>query len=313
MPINETVLIKASGSNLTRTVGFPLKEAFNVTDVSTLRLLNSTNTILAAHFVVANRWNGLPGDTSKALKWVHVTFKDTGVARDLHVVDTGGTVPAQTNPLVVTNNAGDITVANGVCTAVFNKTTDSADLLTSFLAGATEVLHASNKPRLSVPTDKKTKTTWTSGAFDYAAIPSDSTIKLANASVFAVSDTVKFAWEGTVQDYFPTGGADSHPFIIMDASFTLPDMTRALRTGVFDISLILNYGVTNNVVALDYSDSQGAAPPITPTPGMKIRIQGVENATTKTISSINAGANTATFSTTIGQYIPQGVDLMPTV
>lgn len=317
MPINETVLIKAAGTSLTRTLGFPLKEAFNVLDVSTLRLQNSSNANQAATFTVGARWNGLPTDTAKPIKWVHVTFEDTGTARDLHVVDTGGSVPATTNPVVVTNNTNDITVSNGVCTAVFNKTTDSANLLTSFLAGATEVLHGSNKPRLSVPTDKKTKTTWTSSAFDFAAIPTDSTIKLANASVFAVSDTVKFAWEGTVQDYFPTGGADGHPFIIMDASFTLPDMTRALMTSTHRIQIILNYGVTNNVVSIDYSDSQGfcllAAPPITPTPGMKIRIQEVESATTKTISSINAGANTATFSTTIGQYIPQGVDLVPTV
>ena len=257
MPINETVLIKATGSNLTRTIGFPLKEAFNVTDVATLRLQNSSNANQAATFTVGARWNGLPSDTSKALKWVHVTFKDTNTARDLHVVDTGGSVPSTTNPLAVTNNTNDITVANGLMTAVFNKVTDAADLMTSFLAGATEVLHASNKPRISVPTDKKTKTTWTSGAFDYAAIPSDSTIKLANASAFAPSDTVKFAWEGTVQDYYPTGGADSHPFIIMDASFTLPDMTRALMASTFRISIILNYGVTNNVVLLDFSDSQG--------------------------------------------------------
>ena len=75
MPITETVLIKAAGSGLMRTIGFPLKEAYNVTDVTTLRLMNS-GTPLAATFTVGARWRGLPSDTSKALKWVQDWFTD---------------------------------------------------------------------------------------------------------------------------------------------------------------------------------------------------------------------------------------------
>lgn len=317
MPINETVLIKASGSNLTRTIGFPLKEAFNVLDVSTLRLQNSSNANQAATFTVGARWNGLPSDTSKPLKWVHVTFKDTGTPRDLHVVDTGGAVPSTTNPIVVTNNTNDITVANGLITAVFNKVTDSANLLTSFLAGATEVLHASNKPRISVPTDKKTFTTWTSGSLDFAAAPADATVKVGNASIFSVGETVNFEWEGTVGDYYPTGGDGGRPFIIMAAPFTLPEMTRALMDNTHQINIIINYGGPGQItVPVDYSQAQGfcleSVPATTPVAGMKIRIAEVEAIATKTIQSINAGANTITFTTPIGQYLPQGINVEPT-
>lgn len=316
MPFTEPVLLKAAGSDLMRTIGLPLKESFNVLDVATLRLKDGA-TILPATFTVGARWKGLPSDTNKALKWVHVTFKDTSAPRDLTIDDAGGVVPAQPNPLVVTNNTNDITVSNGILTTVFNKVTDAADLITSMLIGASEVLHAANKPRLSVPTEKKTRTTWTSGSLDYAATPSDQTIKVLNASIFSVGETVDFAWEGTAADYFPTGGADGHPFIIMAAPFTLPDMTRALMDSVHKVNLILDYGGSNTVVPLDFSDSQDfcleSAPPLTPTTGMKIRLQEVEDSTTKTIQSINADANTITFTTTIGQYMPQGIDVVPTV
>ncbi|MBS1807701.1 MAG: hypothetical protein JST84_05880 [Acidobacteria bacterium] len=135
---------------------------------------------------------------------------------------------------------------------MLNKVTDAA---TSFLIGGSEVLHATNKPQLRVPTEKKTRPTWTSGQFDYAAIPSDSAVKVLNAWLYAPGDTVKFAWEGTVANYFPTGSAGSTPFIIIQAPFVLPDMTRARGANV--------------VVPIDFSNSQGfnllSVPGITPT------------------------------------------------
>jgi IPT/TIG domain len=317
MPITETVTIKAAGSGLMRTIGFPLKESFNVTDVSLLRLKDGATT-LAATFTVGVRWGGLPSNTALALKWVHVTFKDTGVARNLTVDDSAATVPAQTNPLVVTNNANDITVSNGLMTAIINKTSLSADLLTSFQIGASEILHATNKPQISVPVPKKTITTWTSGSLDFAATPSDSTVKVANASLFAVGETLDFEWEGTVGDYYPTGGDGGRPFIIMAAPFTLPDMTRALMDSVHQINIIIDYGGAGQIsVPIDYSQSQGfcleSVPATTPTIGMKIRIVEVEAITTKTIQSINPGANTITFTSTFGQYLPQGIEVIPTV
>lgn len=316
MPITETVLLKAAGSGLMRTIGIPLKASYNVTDVNTLRLKNGA-TILSASFTVGARWDGIPSDPTKPIKWVHVTFKDTSTPRNLTIDDAGGTIPAQSNPLVVTNNASDITISNGIITTVFNKVTDAADLLTSFLLGASEVLHTTNKPRLTVPVEKRTALTWTSSQYDFAAVPTDSTIKVGNAALFSVGEQVNIEWEGAVADYFPTGGADSHPFIIMAQPFTLPDMTRALMDAVHKVNIILDYGGGNHIVPIDYSQSQGfcleSAPPVTPTPGMKIRIQEVENTTTKTIQSINAGANTITFTTTLGQYVPQGVYLEPLI
>lgn len=315
MPITETVLIKASGSSLVRTLGFPLKESFNVTDVSTLRLKQGA-TILAATFTVGSRWKGVPSDATKPIKWARVTFKDTGTPRDLTVDDAGGGVPAQTNPLVVANNANDIVISNGVISATFNKVTDGQDLLTSVQFGASEILHATNKPRLTVPVDKKTRTTYTSSQYDFAAVPTDATLKVQNASLFTPGETVKFTWQGVVQTYFPTGGAGGTPFLIMATPFGLPDMTIALMTNTHRINLILDYGAGNHVVPLNYSDSQGfcllSAPPVTPTPGMLVRIQEVENEPTRTIQSINAGANTITFTAALSNYIPQGVFLEPT-
>jgi len=315
MPITETVLIKAAGSGLVRTLGFPLKESFNVTDISTLRLKQGA-TILAATFTVGSRWKGIPSDATKPIKWARVTFKDTGTPRDLTVDDAGGTVPAQSNPLVVANNANDIVISNGVISATFNKVADGQDLLTSVQIGVAEILHATDKPRLTIPVDKKTRTTYTSSQFDFAAIPTDVTIKVQNASLFTPGETVKFAWQGVVQDYFPTGGASGTPFLIMATPFGLPDMTIALMTNTHRINLILDYGAGNHVVPLNYSDSQGfcllSAPPVTPTPGMLVRIQEVENEPTRTIQSVNAGANTITFTAALSNYLPQGVFLEPT-
>lgn len=316
MAINETVSIKAIGSGLTRTVFVPLKQSFNVTDVSTLRLKNGA-TILPATFTVWNRWNGLPSDTSKPIKIAHVTFKDTSTPRTLTVDDAGGSVPAQTNPLSVANNANDFTVSNGIVSAVFSKVADTPDLLTSLSLNGTQVLHASNKPRLSVPTEKRTTTTWTSSVYDFAANPTETVVKVANTSAFSNGETFKFAWEGMVQDYYPTGGADSHPFVLIALPFAIVEMTRALMTSTHRVNIILNYGVTNTVVPIDYSNGQGfcllSAPPITPTAGMKVRIQQVENEGTKTITGINSGASTITFSPALSNYLPQGVNVEPTV
>lgn len=315
MPITETVNLFARGLGQTITLGVPLKESFNVTDVTTLRLKDGATT-LAATFTVGSRWKGLPTDTSKAIKWARVTFKDTNTPRTLVVDSSGSTVPAQTNPLVIANNTNDIQVSNGLLNLTINKQANAFDLLTSAQFG-TEVLHATNKPRLSVPIDKKTSTTWTTNALDFAAVPTNNTIKVGNASIFSVGETVDFSWEGTVQDYYPTGGPGGAPFIIMAAPFTIADLTRTLMTSVNRVNIIINPGGSQVVVPIDFSDSQGfcllSAPGVTPTPGMKIRIQGVENEANKTIQSINAGASTLTFTSAFTQYMPQGVDVLPTV
>lgn len=307
MPINETVNLFAAGSGLVRTVGLPLKESFNVLDVTTLRLKQGA-TILAATFTVGARWKGLPSDTSKPLKWVHVTFKDTGAPRTLVIDDAGGTVPAQTNPLVVTNNAGDITVSNGVVTAVFNKTTDSADLLTSFLIGASETLHATNKPRLTVPIDKKTRVI-SEDVNTHPGVAATNTIKVADAGRFVVGDVVDFQWEATVLAGATTTRVPfARPFGLDRISpGTLPKLTA-----------IVNPGGSQQTQVIDFVGRDGLyffnAPLISaPAAGQLVRIQSVEAEANKTISAINYTTNTLTFSTTLAGAIPHGTEVVCTV
>jgi hypothetical protein len=316
MPITETVTLKAAGSGLMRTIGVPLKETFNVTDVSLLRLKDGATT-LPATFTVANRWNGVPSDVAKPLKWVHVTFKDTNSPRNLTVDDSGSAVPAQTNPLVVTNNTNDIVVSNGLVQAAFNKVTDSPVFLSSVQLGA-EILHATDKPRLTAPVEKKTRTTWTSGnwgdEFGFAAEPGMTSVKVLNASIFSVGESVNFAYESEVTNYLPSyfGGA----LIQIPSLDLIPDMTTLLMDR-HQIRLILDKDGANQLSPVRFFSTDGwnvvAPPPITPTVGMSLHIKEVEDEGTLTISAIDTVNNILTFTTPFTQYIPQGVDVLPTV
>ena len=305
MPITETVNIFAAGSGLVRTLGFPLKESFNVLDVTTLRLKQGA-TMLAATFTVGARWKGLPSNTALPLKWVHVTFMDTGAPRTLVVDDAGGAVPAQTNPLVVTNNTNDITVSNGVITTVFSKVTDAADLLSSFMLGASEVLHATNKPRLTVPVDKRTRVI-SESVDTLPGVPGTNTIKVADAGRFTVGDVVAFQWEAL------TKAGSTTTDLFLARPFGLDNLTPGTAPA---INAVIDPLGTPQVREINYIARPGMflVTPLAgaPTVGTLVRIQEVEAEPTKTITAINVTTNALTFSTNLVGAIPHGTEVVCT-
>lgn len=321
MPITTPIAIKAAGSALTRTIGFPVDESFNVTDVSTLRLRDGA-TILPASFTVTARWKAPRTTLTAPIKWATVTFKDTASPRNLTIVDSGGTVPAQTNPIAVTNNTNDIVVSNGLISATINKVTDGQDLITSFLTGTTERLASGSKPRLTIPVTNKTQTTWRSanpdGSFGFAVYPPQNIVKVLDSSIFAVNDTIDFFWEGELfgNVYFPTGG-NGNPYLFVRSGVGIPPISLGITTNVHQPSIILNPGPSQDVIPILWTTSDGIVlsrpPAITPTAGMKVRFQGVDAEPNKTITAINPTTNELTLNANITNWIPQGIEILPAV
>lgn len=313
MSITTPITVKANGEGRVVTALVPIAQAFNVTDVSTLRL-KSGSTILAAHFKASSRWGQLLGNTSAPLKHVHVTFLDTNSPRTLTVDDGGGSVPATTNPLVLTNNANDMVIDNGLIAVTLNKTANASELMTSFQIGGSERIASGTKPRITVPVEKKTQTTWINSQYDYAAVSGDNVVRVVNPTLFNVGDTVKFAWEGTIAGYLPTGGYQGRAFIVLQQPFSLQEITIGNTP---KINLIVNPGGSQEVVECYFSDSQGfhLTTPLgsTPAVGTKVRIQSVEAIGNKTIQAINTGTGDITFTTNLNGVVPQKVDLQPTV
>ena len=65
------------------TSGIPLPESANITSVLDLEVCDLDNNRIPAQFTVLSRWNGIPSDETKPIKWVLLDFNAD--------VDIGGT------------------------------------------------------------------------------------------------------------------------------------------------------------------------------------------------------------------------------
>jgi hypothetical protein len=189
------ISFEVTATGLPVTLGFPIKHTENVTSTANFRVKRAGAAIPAA-FRVLSRWGGIPSDTTKNIKLVLVDFIPT--ATGAHTLeDTAGAVTLPT--FTITDGASDIRIQNATIDARVNKATGGNDLLTQFVLNGVEQLAAGSKPRISSP----------GGASIYSlvvaadgsnndgvgAAAGQNQVRVQNASVFSVGDTVKFEWK----------------------------------------------------------------------------------------------------------------------
>ena len=314
MPFTTPKIITDLGESRVVTALVVIGENENVLSVAGLRLKEDGNNVPCV-FTVGSRWKNLPSVLTAPLKDVYVTFQQANAETQLTVTDdNSGVIPAFPNPLVVTENANDIVINNGLIQATINKTANGTNLFTQFSRGGTELLDAVNKVQLSIPVPKKTSVTHDS-QYEFGAIAGSNTVKVANAGLFSVGDSVKYGWTGIIESYLSTGGFNGAAVINLIQPVSLLDIGAGAAAA--QINLIINPGGSQQIITLRYLGSGqihlDSIPGVTPLPGQLVRIQSVEAEPTKVIQAIDLATNTLTFTTNHVGVIPQGVDLAPAV
>jgi len=97
------------------TFGLPIPPQRNLIHLSELRLLDDLGDPVACQFTPLARWGGAPEDTSKAVRWLLLDFQadvGAGSSADFRLVDSAGPT-ATARPLLVSENAGELTVNTG--------------------------------------------------------------------------------------------------------------------------------------------------------------------------------------------------------
>jgi hypothetical protein len=122
-------LVVSNTLNVNRTTepvtsGVPVPRDVNLTDLSTLRLLDKNGQPLPAQFTPLARWGGTPDDASKAVRWLLLDFQ-ASVSADgstsYRLVDWSGQTPTYPT-LSVTTGADAVTVDTGVAHFHIDKT-----------------------------------------------------------------------------------------------------------------------------------------------------------------------------------------------
>jgi hypothetical protein len=118
LTVQETTGVARTGEPVTS--GVPIPRDVNLTDLSTLRLLDGSSQPIPAQFTPLARWAGAPDDTGKPVRWLLLDFQADVPANGMatyRLVNSGGTTPTFPT-LTVTDNADAVTVQTGV--AIFN-------------------------------------------------------------------------------------------------------------------------------------------------------------------------------------------------
>jgi len=106
------------------TSGVPIARNANLTDLSTLRLLDGSGQPVAAQFTPLARWGGGPDDTSQPVRWLLVDFHANVPASgsaSYRLVNSGGSSPTYPT-LSVTDGASAVTVNTGAAQFSISKT-----------------------------------------------------------------------------------------------------------------------------------------------------------------------------------------------
>jgi len=121
------------------TSGIPLPRHLNITDATSLRLLDSTGVPIPAQFTPLARWGGAPAGTAQPIRWVLLDFQASVPASGTAVysLQQGGPGPSPSSTLKVTEGADAVRVNTGAAEFRISKTHGglSAPGLTSSLYG----------------------------------------------------------------------------------------------------------------------------------------------------------------------------------
>ena len=105
------------------TSGLPIPRNINLTDLSTLRLLDGSGAPVPCQFTPLARWGGSPDDGSTPVRWLLLDFQAEVAANGVatyRLVDSGGAGPSFPT-LTVTDGAGAVTVDTGAATFSISK------------------------------------------------------------------------------------------------------------------------------------------------------------------------------------------------
>ncbi len=261
-----TQTIQVLNANLPVVQGIPFKPSDNLLSKTNLRVKDPSGAVIAdsSAFEVLIRQYGLKTDTSKPIWNALVGFKPTTAGT--YTIDDSGAAftPA---PLTVTNGSSDIRVQAGGVDVTINKT--SNDLISSFKVGATEQLHATNRPRLRVPVTVYAGRSKVSAR----AASGQNQVVVEDGAAFTVGQQIKFYFTSTVSVYYPSDSS-GHPVIVT------PD-----RYGAYIVSetpdrrFVVNRSGTPNYVTADWIDPTSSngqiflvnpAPSTAPTAGQTV-------------------------------------------
>jgi len=106
------------------TSGVPIPRSVNLTDLSSLRLLESSGQPIPAQFTPLARWGGAPDDASKPVRWLLLDFQadvPASGAAQYRLVNNGGTTPTY-RTLSMADGADAITVDTGAAQFSISKT-----------------------------------------------------------------------------------------------------------------------------------------------------------------------------------------------
>ncbi len=258
--------IQVLNANLPVVQGIPFKPSDNLLSKTNLRVKDPSGAVIAdgSAFEVLIRQYGLKTDTTKPIWDALVGFKPT-TAGTYTIDDSGAAYTA--SPINVTNGASDIRVQAGGVDVTINKT--SNDLISSWKIGATEQLHATNRPRLRVPVTifagRSTVNTRAAAAQNQVIVD--------NGGAFTVGQSVKLYFTSTISAYYPVDSS-GHPVIVTNdryGAYTIAETPQR--------NFVVNRGGTpNNVVAnwIDPAPSLGQlflvnpAPTVAPVAGQTI-------------------------------------------
>lgn len=106
------------------TSGVPLAESANIKDAQTLRIMDSSGNPVPAQFRVLSRWQGVPEDTSKPIRFVLIDFQADVApnSQSVYFLRDGGTGDASgSGRIQITQTGSHLTVHTGAMEVLLRK------------------------------------------------------------------------------------------------------------------------------------------------------------------------------------------------
>lgn len=141
------VALKVVNAALPVTVGVPLGEAANVTDVAALSVTDGAGNVVPSQFRVLARWAATANQTVRPIKWLLIDFKPA--ATGTHFLTRTIQSAQPNNAISVSESTGAFRISNSQLAIEFTRQGDS--LLNSFKLGGTEQLRAPVSAQMSLP------------------------------------------------------------------------------------------------------------------------------------------------------------------
>jgi hypothetical protein len=232
-PVRVALHVSAQFSGLPVSLGVPLGEAVAVSDAAQLGLVDGNGTAVPSQIRVLARWQGLPSNTSRPLKFVLVDFKPAA-AGAYYLTRAPQTVPVA-SVITRTETSASIRLKSSQIELELPKLGN--ELVKSFKLGGTEQLRAPITLQAEIPRAALvTKLETTPGHF---TVTDTTTLRTGDSVRFEKTDTLKWDAEaGTAR--LVTWASDwlaGHRYRLEEGTARQEDVTVGSIAGPQDLRL----------------------------------------------------------------------------